>query len=448
MKQRESLFLKYPLRLDRFFQVVTILMALLTITSLTACAGQGVHTASPTSTQPGRTPSPIQALQQAGPDAGLYIGSSIGTGINTDNTVYRVDYSSGKVLWKYRFKLASPSSWGLYAIPSVLIVQQGYVFVESQAGVVYAITAATGHLAWSYRVNSGVTLVRGQESMPVLEQRMLYVSAVDEGKRPNQDLLYALDAQTGKLMQTYQSVRAFTIQNTVLYASDLDNDSTLRAISLKSGQVLWQAHLPGQIFRTPHVLKSKVYVLSNNLALPADTYESTLYAFDATSGRSLWHSQVMTAGPVDDLAISGVTIFCGEIGGNLFAYNAASGQMRWSRDLHFVGKPLVEGTRVYVTFNPRGFDPAAGNPPVPGIMILDAATGSIIWQKIITTSLAGDPYSDSITGILVHDDILYIIQSKYVKGQSVNQTMAIDTGRKALWQINLGGYTDNETLVP
>src|ERR1700731_4914351 len=78
MKQRESLFLKYPLRLDRFFQVVTILMALLTITSLTACAGQGVHTASPTSTQPGRTPSPIQVLQQAGPDAGLYIGGSIG----------------------------------------------------------------------------------------------------------------------------------------------------------------------------------------------------------------------------------------------------------------------------------------------------------------------------------------------------------------------------------
>src|SRR6266568_4103120 len=103
MKQRENL------KTRSAFLIVTILMALLIISGLAACIGQGVHTASPPSTQQGRTPSSTQILQQAGLDAGLYIGGSRGTGINTDNAVYRVDYRSGKVLWKYQFKLARPS---------------------------------------------------------------------------------------------------------------------------------------------------------------------------------------------------------------------------------------------------------------------------------------------------------------------------------------------------
>ncbi|HLX40985.1 MAG TPA: hypothetical protein VKR42_10640, partial [Ktedonobacteraceae bacterium] len=114
---------------------------------------------------------------------------------------------------------------------------------------------------------------------------------------------------------------------------------------------------------------------------------------------------------------------------------------------------LVEGNNVYATFNPNSVDTTSGNPPVPGIMILDVATGSIKWQKIITTPRADDPYSDSITALLVHDGMLYITRSKYVYNSqtmagTIYQTTAMHPGEKTLWQINLGGYNDSEALVP
>src|SRR5438093_1134866 len=90
MKQRVNLFLRHLLSSGPFTVGMAILIATLIINSLAACMEQRAQTASPT-TQAGITPSPTHILQQAGPDSGLYIGSSIGTGANTDNAVYKID---------------------------------------------------------------------------------------------------------------------------------------------------------------------------------------------------------------------------------------------------------------------------------------------------------------------------------------------------------------------
>jgi len=456
MKQRENLFLRRPRRRDLPLGGKALLVIALIISSLSACAGQVAHQgATPSSNrQPDPTPSSTQLLQQEGPTSGLYIGEVGTDAAGNDSALYRVDYQSGKVLWKYQFRLSKPiPGVGKYAPPYGLIVQQGLVFVES-FGVVYAVTAATGHLAWSYPFDSTLELIRGQMSIPVLSQGIYYFTGTKE-KEQNGDLLYALDARTGKLLRTYSEVRGFALQENVLYTSDMDR-GPIRAMNLKSGQVLWQKsiagpeHYPFQFFMAPSLLKHTVYFRANN-QLPTNAYESSLYAFDAMTGQQLWHSPNVTVrGPVADFPISDQTIVSGVIGDGLWASDAAHGDQLWSRKMGFAGNLMVEGKSIYATFDPNATDFLEDFPPqdphVPGLMSLDAGTGSLIWQKLITTQLAGDPSSDTILGFLVHKSILYINQDTPIKGHETYRTTAMDPGGKVLWQINLGGYAP-EVLV-
>src|ERR1051326_6419293 len=187
MKQPEDLFLRHPRRQAPILVGVVILIASLIVSSLAACTGVGGGT--PTQ-RPGITASPPQIVKRAGPDAGLYIASF------NDAAVYKVDYRTGKVLWKYQFKLKHPSDFGPYALPNFILVQQGYVFIESQNEVAYALIAATGHLAWSYVFGNDVALIRGQDSPPVVDHGMLFIPGIKfitDKAHPggiSQDMLY------------------------------------------------------------------------------------------------------------------------------------------------------------------------------------------------------------------------------------------------------------------
>lgn len=150
---------------------------------------------------------------------------------------------------------------------------------------------------------------------------------------------------------------------------------------------------------------------------------------------------------INDLAISTTTIFYAETNGSLYAYDASNGHLRWRKAMHFVGNLLVEDNRIYATFNPDGVDLASADPPVPGLVILDATTGSLIWQKLITTPNAAHSSPDTIISIRVHKSILFITHSQYPPSTStVEQTTTLDSSKKTLWQINVGGYDD--VLVP
>jgi outer membrane protein assembly factor BamB len=448
MKQRENLFLRHPRRRDPLPARQTLLLIALISISLSACAGQVTRQGATLSSthQPDPTPSSTQLLQQEGPTSGLYIGEVGADAAGNDSALYRVDYQNGKVLWKYQFKLPGT---GTYAGPFGLIVQQGLVFVESST-VIYAVTAATGQFVWSYTPDNTLELIRGQISRPVLAQGIYYFTATKE-KVQHEDLLYALDARTGKLLRTYSSVRGFALLDNVLYTSDMDS-GPIKAIGLKSGQVLWQKSIAGpenrpfQFFMAPYILHHTVYFRANN-QLPASIYESSLYAFDATTGQQLLHSPSVTvSGPVADFPICEQTIVSGVIGDGLRAYDAAYDRQIWSRKMGFAGNLTFEGQSIYATYDPNSTNLLQSFPPsdpyIPGIMSLDGGTGALIWQQLITTRLAENPSSD-IVSFLVHHGIVFLNQNTV----ETYRTSAMDSAGNVLWQINLGGGTP-EVLVP
>src|SRR5258707_5742606 len=81
-------------------------------------------------------------------------------------------------------------------------------------------------------------------------------------------------------------------------------------------------------------------------------------------------------------------------GGTVYALDASTGAMKWSRDL---GKPLnataaIAGGRVYVPVAQIGDGASTG----PRVVALNMSDGSIAWDATIDTQKGGDTHGSPV----------------------------------------------------
>jgi outer membrane protein assembly factor BamB len=118
-------------------------------------------------------------------------------------------------------------------------------------------------------------------------------------------------------------------ENGIVYIAS--TDSTLTALNIRNGSVVWRFQASGPFYSTP--------VLQNGV-LYAAMVNGTLYAFDAATGRVRWQSKVGTPGAklwsspavADGLVLIGMASALDEhpkIAGQLAAFDAQSGRLRW-----------------------------------------------------------------------------------------------------------------------
>jgi outer membrane protein assembly factor BamB len=114
--------------------------------------------------------------------------------------------------------------------------------------------------------------------------------------------------------------------------------------------------VPGPIGFTAAVANGAVYFYSQGVA----------HAFDAASGAPLWQTATLAlSGP----AVANRLVYYGGNGGGVFAYDAASGVLRWtaSHPARPASDPTVANGVVYVTKD------------VQEISAYDAVTGAVLW---------------------------------------------------------------------
>jgi outer membrane protein assembly factor BamB len=146
---------------------------------------------------------------------------------------------------------------------------------------------------------------------------------------------------------------------------------------------VWKADI-GLGYGTVSVSRGRLYVMGNT----ADT--DTVYCLHAHTGAVVWkHSYPATAkdpngypGPRCTPTVDGATVFTVGRHGQLFALDAATGEVRWSKDYKkdfgaevptwgYSTSPLVEGNLVIVETSGQG----------ASVVAFDKATGKVAWQN-------------------------------------------------------------------
>ena len=145
-------------------------------------------------------------------------------------------------------------------------------------------------------------------------------------------------------------------------------------------RILWKAEV-GTGFSSFAVAKGRVYTIGNS----NDT--DTIFCLDADKGQVLWYhaypsdlgDKFFEGGPTSTPTVDGDFVYSIGRGGDLFCFNAMSGKIVWSLNVHkeseapipgwgFGGSPLIQGDLLFLNVGEAG-------------MALEKSSGRIVWKS-------------------------------------------------------------------
>lgn len=277
------------------------------------------------------------------------------------------------------------------------VLGNGFVYFGTyvaKAGTLYAVNAATGELAWSYKATGPI----GSTPTLVIEEQMLLVG-VNDGH------LDALDALSGALLWSFKpstDFRSYQLDSSVLYHNgrayfgSLDSKGDIFAVTVtrKSHGDVWKvktgagavgAGVPG----SPAFADGVLYVGAN---------DGDVHAINEADGTSVWSAQthsIVYSSPA--LSPDHTKLFVGSNDGNLYSFNTSNGAQLWSMLTPgwVDSSPALDGKgNVFVSTS-------NGNGPqnFADLYSVNADTGKVQWS--INLPEADGLYNPVVAGALV-----------------------------------------------
>ncbi len=207
-------------------------------------------------------------------------------------------------------------------------VNVAYDVAVAQHGIMFGFDAARTHNNPYEHILSGNSVTQLHQawtavtgglidfSSPVIDNGFVYIASYD-GK------LYAFDASSGQqkwIAATGRSINSSpAVANGVVYIGS--NDGSLYAFDASTCQQKWAAATGSKInFSSPIVANGMVYIGSD---------DHKLHAFDASSGSQKWAAA--TGGYLKSSpAMANGVIYIGSYDSKLYAFDASSGQQKWT----------------------------------------------------------------------------------------------------------------------
>lgn len=306
----------------------------------------------------------------------------------SDGHVSRVKASSGKTIWSRT--LVNPEKGPLGADPERLgspvhadvLVHDRLVFVGTLDGGVHALNYTDGTTRWSFKAEDAI-----ESGLTYADGRLLFMDG--------REILYTLDATTGKLLWRYQrrapeyftikGAGVPTVRNGVVYAGFADG--ALVALQLDTGELVWSRDLSADrteftdIDLQPIVDGDRIYVGSyasglNIVALedgllewrlPLDnltamiqhreilyltTAQGRVVAVDPVQRKTLWSFRFKDANPVG-LTAHGPYLFVATADGPLAVLDREVGTLlhRWNPSNGFHTPPVFDKARGFILSN-------------------------------------------------------------------------------------------------
>jgi outer membrane protein assembly factor BamB len=334
--------------------------------------------------------------------------------------VFGLEAESQDLLWSYRpenaalFFYAPPSVENGRAIIGDFGAAQG-LFSPQTVVSIYGLDVSGNAVQtlWSRNDLAKDRIVAG----PLQIDGVAYVATSD-------NLLLALDAESGD--ELWRFVAEFSIwakptyHDGTLFIASLDRH--LYAVDAADGSKMWAVELSGAMSAQPVVNPDE------NLVYAA-SYDREVHALNMDTGAEVW-SVPATDWVWSAPALAGGTLYFGDSSGNVFAVDAADGDIKWQSGVHTMNvvggvqqnppleikgaiqaSPVVEDGVVYIA--------SLGNSESEeGLLVaLRATTGEELWQTTTPAPLFSDP-------VIVGDVIVVAIQSE----AGVLQGYKLDTG--------------------
>ena len=264
-----------------------------------------------------------------------------GWGVDAANSRFQTAKDAGltaadvpklKLKWAFGY----PTGVSAFGQPTVA---SGRVFAGTDIGYVYSLDAKTGCVYWSFQTKGSV---RNAISMgPVKHANAKY--AIFFGDAHSN--IYAVNAQNGELLWTEQLDKHFTARITA--APTLYDNRLFVPVS------------------------SSEEFSASTLDYPCCTFRGSVAAFDASSGKKLWHTYVIAEEPKPTRVNSkGIQLY------------APAGASVWN-------SPTVDPKRkaIYFGTGDSETEPAANTSD--SVMALDMNTGKVLWTY---QAAAGDAF--------------------------------------------------------
>ena len=219
--------------------------------------------------------------------------------------------------------------------------------ITTSESIVSALDAATGKVQWSQHYKIG-------SAQPVLDHGKLYVAS---------DAILALDPQTGATLwhsDPFVATGSLAVYNGVVYAgSSFGQGVTFEALDAETGHTIWQAHDPALFYYS-----QPAYEPSTQTIL-AGAEDGQLFAYDARTGKLRWSFWTDGALETDPQVQDGI-VYVTTGSGTLYAIDVATGRLltnfQTGTSVFTFGPPLVTPGYVYTSRGDTLFALAAGNP--------------------------------------------------------------------------------------
>lgn len=278
-----------------------------------------------------------------------------------DHNLYAVEAQTGLLEWKF-------GTQGLVRSRPAIVA--GLVYFTSDDGYMYAVDAQSGNQAWRMDIGNFAESEKREnpgtipdpngfdylQSSPIVVDGWVYVGSAD-GK------LYALAADTGNInwiFETGQKVRATpTVDGSILYIGSWDG--TVYALDALTGQARWQTPIGGQIQTTTLVANGLVYTASR---------KASVVALDAQTGEKKWeydygHNNWVESSPI----LMGGIIYIGSSGNKyVLGLDSQTGELltAYMDQVFFWSTPAIKDNLLYI-----GGAAFMQNPAVGGLFSLE-----------------------------------------------------------------------------
>jgi outer membrane protein assembly factor BamB len=241
--------------------------------------------------------------------------------LKNDGRLLALSSETGRIRWRKRVGAlaASAPAAGGASVYAVVNGAGGAGIASAGAAKLVAIRRRDGRIRWARRLGGA------SESSPLLigtgRTARIYLGSQD-------GTVYALSAVSGRVIWRYRAggpvKGALAYARGRLYFGDYGGGVT--ALRARNGRVAWRSGVGGQIYATVAVAFGRVYVGSKS---------GSVSALSAANGRRLWSrptgGYVYAAPAVAAVPGMQPAVFVGSYSGRFYALNARTGGVLWSR---------------------------------------------------------------------------------------------------------------------